>query len=59
MDDGIIVEKNMKEINNVINEVKESGYNIEERGNIMDYLGVNFKYLDKNTLELTQPHNHN
>ena len=52
-DDGITVDKNMSEINNVINELKEAGYNIEDRGNITDYLGINFKYIDKNTLELT------
>ena len=55
MDDEIIVDKNMREINKVINEIKEVGYNIEDRSNITDYIGINFKYLDEITLKLTQP----
>ena len=47
----------MSEINKVINELKEARYNIEDRSNITDYLGVDFKYLDKNTLELTNTTN--
>ena len=53
LDDGIIVDKNISKINKIINEFKEAGCNIEDRGYITDHIGVNFKYLDKNILELT------
>ena len=53
--DGIIVDKNMREINKVINELKEARYNIEIEAIFTDYLNVNIKYLDKNTFELIQP----
>ena len=55
VDDGIVVGKNMDNINKVIHELKEQGYNIEDRGTITDYLGVNFKYKVEKSLELTQP----
>ena len=45
----------MKRINKVICELKETGYNIEDKSTITNYLGVNFKYNKNNSLELTHP----
>ena len=55
MNDSIIIEKNTREINKKINALKETWYNVEDSSNTTDYLGVNFKCLDENTLELIQP----
>ena len=55
VDDGIIVDKDMNQIMKVIKELKTEGYDIEDKQSILDYLGVNFKYLEDDKIELTQP----
>ena len=37
-------------------DLQNAGYDIEIKGTITDYLGVNFKYTDDGKIELTQPH---
>ena len=54
-DDGIVVDKDMNKVQQVVKDLKEAGYDIEDKSTINDYLGVNFTYLDEKTIELTQP----
>ena len=55
VDDGIIVDKDVRKINEVIRELKRLKYDIEDKSTISDYLGVNFTYQSSETIELTQP----
>ena len=55
VDDGIVVDKDMNKVQQVVKDLKEAGYDIEDKSTINDYLGVNFTYLDEKTIELTQP----
>ena len=55
VDDGIVVDKYMNNIMKVIEELKAEGYDIEDKQSISDYLGVNFKYLEEDKIELSQP----
>ena len=55
VDDGIVVDKDMNKVVQVVKDLKEAGYDIEDKSTINDYLGVNFTYLDEETIELTQP----
>ena len=54
VDDGIVVDKDMNNIMKVIEELKAEGYDIEDKQSISDYLGVNFKYLEEDKMELSQ-----
>ena len=61
VDDGIICGPDLQEINQVIKDFRDpdkSGnqYDIEDCGDIKDYLGINFTNLDDGRLKLSQPH---
>ena len=56
VDDGIFFDKNKDNINVAIRELKDNGYDIEDKGDIADYLGVNVTRLGNNLIELSQPH---
>ena len=43
-------------IDKAIEEVAKSGLDIEDKGNIKDYLGVNIEEKDNGKINLTQPH---
>ena len=53
VDDGIVVDKDINKVQQVVKDLKEAGYDIEDKSTINDYLGVNFTYLDEKTIELT------
>ena len=55
VDDGIVVDKDINKVQQVVKDLKEAGYDIEDKSTINDYLGVNCTYLDEKTIELTQP----
>ena len=56
VDDGIIVSPKNEEIDEVITQLKEAKFNIEDMGEIGDYLGINFDYMDNGDIKLSQPH---
>ena len=56
VDDGIFADKNDKNIDNAIMDLRKAGFDIENRGNIQDYLGIHVDYLLNNRIKLSQPH---
>ena len=56
VDDGIFFGNDKKDILSAIQDLKDAGYDIENKGSVSDYLGVNVNRIDDGTIELTQPH---
>ena len=56
VDDGIFFDPSEDKIYQATKDLQNAGYDIEIKGTITDYLGVNFKYTDDGKIELTQPH---
>ena len=55
VDDGIFIDSDESNIAKAVKELMDLDYKIEEKGNLSDYLGINFKQVDDKTVELTQP----
>ena len=55
VDDGIFASPDNKAIDKAISELKER-FDIEDQGDITDYLGVNVERLDDGRIKLSQPH---
>jgi hypothetical protein len=55
VDDGIFASPDNKAIDKAIKELAQR-YDIEDQGNITDYLGVNVDQLPNGDIKLTQPH---
>ncbi|GFH44538.1 hypothetical protein CTEN210_01012 [Chaetoceros tenuissimus] len=60
VDDGCFVGPNKDEIDQAIADLKnpdiaKNEYDIEDRGDLADYLGINFTKLEGNKLKMTQP----
>ena len=55
VDDGIIIAPNQDKINLVIRDLSEK-FNIEDKGDINEYLGVRIDYIADNKIRLHQPH---
>ena len=55
VDDGIFMSPKEGDVNKVITDLNETHLDIEDRGNIADYLGVNFCYKKNGKVIMTQP----
>jgi hypothetical protein len=60
VDDGCFIGPNKSEIDQAIADLKnpemaKNEYDIEDRGDLADYLGINFTKLEGNKLKMTQP----
>jgi hypothetical protein len=55
-DDGIFFCINMGKIDQAILELREAGYDIENMGDVNDFLGINFESLPGGKVKLSQPH---
>ena len=57
VDDGIFVSPDSKEVDKVIKELKDPaiGLDLEDQGDIADYLGINFNYGKDVTIIMSQP----
>ena len=55
VDDKIFVSPETKNIDGAIHELRKSNYDIDNQGNLNNYLGVNIRVTDDGVL-LTQPH---
>ncbi len=53
--DGIFASPNNKEVDKAINDMKTL-FNIDDQGNIKDYLSINVEKLPNGDIKLTQPH---
>jgi hypothetical protein len=56
LDDGIFLCINMDNIDQAILELKSARYDIEDMGDVNDYLGINFESLPGGKVKLSQPH---
>jgi hypothetical protein len=56
VDDGIFVSPHKSEIDQAIADLQKAGYDIEDKGTLKDYLGVNIEYLSNGKIKLSQPH---
>jgi hypothetical protein len=56
VDDGIFAGPDESEIKQAIKDFRKVGFDIEDKGNIKDYLGVNVTKLPDGRLKLWQPH---
>jgi hypothetical protein len=56
VDDGIFLGPHAKEIDKAIHDLKNAGFDIEDKGTLKDYLGVNVEYLSNGKIKLSQPH---
>ena len=56
VDDGIFMAPTEGEIDKAIKDLKTQNYDIEDKGNIEDYLGINIEYLSEDKIKLSQPH---
>ena len=55
-DDSILAGPCQKEIDSIINDIKNADLNITEEGDIQDFLGINIQKRKNGEIELTQPH---
>jgi Reverse transcriptase (RNA-dependent DNA polymerase) len=55
-DDSILAGPSKKEIESVIQEIKDAKLNITVEGDIQDFLGINIERKADGTVHLTQPH---
>jgi len=53
--DNIFTSSDPKEIDKAIQELKDAGLDLEDQGNIADYLGINFNYGKDGTITMPQP----
>ena len=56
VDDGLFFSPRSTEIDKAINDLKNAGFDIEDKGTLKDYLGVNVEYLRNGKIKLSQPH---
>ena len=55
-DDGILCSPSNEAIDKVIEDINDAGFDIEDQGDLADYLGVNIERMDDGRIKLTQPH---
>jgi hypothetical protein len=56
VDDGLFFCLTLSKIDQAILELRASGYDIEDMGDVNDYLGINFESLPGGKVKLFQPH---
>ena len=56
VDDGIFAAPTSQSIDKAIQDLKDEGFDIEDQGDLSDYLGVNIETMDNGQFKLTQPH---
>eukprot|EP00957_Ditylum_brightwellii_P116614 8895490-Ditylum_brightwellii.AAC.1 len=55
MDDGIFTSTNQEEIDQAINDLRSANFDIEDKGNVEDYLGMTIEKLSDRRIRITQP----
>jgi hypothetical protein len=56
VDDGIFASPDSKEIDKAIDDLRKAGFDVEDKGDIKDYLGVHVTKVTDGKLKLWQPH---
>ena len=55
VDDGIFLSPDSSLVDKAIQDLKNENLNIEDQGDIADYLGINFNYEQNGTIVMSQP----
>ena len=53
VNDGIFLSPDKKEVNNAIDDLKATYLDLEDQGNISDYLGIDFNYKTDGTIAIS------
>jgi histone deacetylase 1/2 len=56
IDDTIIIDPSNKEIDKIIAQLRERKFDVQDEGQIEDYLGVRIQHKKDGTIEMSQPH---
>ncbi len=56
MDDSILTGPDLRELDKIIDDMKQVGLELTIKGDISDFLGVNIQHYGDGTVHLTQPH---
>ena len=56
VDDGVFLSPQSTDVDKAIDDLKLTGLNLEDRGDMADYLGINFSHEKDNTISMRQPH---
>ena len=56
VDDGTFISKNPQDVEAAIADLRNTGLDLEDRGSIVDYLGINFRYNKDRSLIMLQSH---
>ena len=56
VDDGIFADPEEENITKAIEELQAINFDIENKGDIQDYLGIHVEYLSNNRIKLSQLH---
>mgnify|MGYP003341565099 CR=1 FL=1 len=55
VDDGIFASTNQEEIDQAIKDLRDANFDIEDKGDIEDYLGMTIEKLSDGKIRITQP----
>jgi histone deacetylase 1/2 len=56
VDDTILIDPSNKEIDKIIQQLKEHKFDVQDEGQIEDFLGVRIRHNKNGTIEMSQPH---
>ena len=56
VDDGIFISKHPQDVEAAIADLRHTGLDLEDRGSIADYLGINFRHKKDGSIFMSQPH---
>jgi hypothetical protein len=56
VDDTILIDPSDKEIDNIIKQLQDHKFNVQDEGQIEDFLGVRIQHREDGTIEMSQPH---
>jgi hypothetical protein len=56
VDDTILIDPSNKEIDKIIKQLKEHNFDVQDEGQIEDFLGVRIQHKKDGTIEMSQPH---
>ena len=56
VDDAIFISKNTQDVETIITGLRNAGLDLEDRGSISDYLGINFRHNKDGSFFMSQPY---
>ncbi|MEL6804415.1 MAG: reverse transcriptase domain-containing protein, partial [Bacteroidota bacterium] len=55
VDDGIVIAPTVEDVEHILEDLMNTGMDVEDLGSIQDYLGVRVEYLEDGKMKLAQP----